>query len=271
MLKYFASKEVIFIFITFILGRDSPHYQDTLISQGENWDYCRSKSVDTDPIILMVHSIFAKYIELQSENKLKSNEELEENNDDNSKNLNFISERDLNCIKNSKFLKLAFKFDKKVFIDFIITFNKNNELFSMKSCVELTHYLNEILTCSSVAMTDFINCILPILEIEDEYQFLRFCIILGYPQLIIEEATLENSYANFGYHAMSDIYTRIIEFKNSVNLKNSICLLKKIYECYSKDTVFIEIFLSMIQAAVNNHALLKYLRAFTCEDYIGEE
>jgi len=292
MLSYIESKEAVFIFITFLIGRYSPHYEDTLTYPGENWDYCRNVNINPDTIIQIVYSIFKNSIEQHSENQLNLNnksfvennviintdwksEQTEKqdkinNNNDNNSNCS-LSERDLNCIKNSDFLKIAFKFNKKYYTEIIKHLCKNNKEFSIDCSIQLTEFLDDVLTISGNEIIEIINCISPLLEIEDEYQLLRFGIILGYPQLIIDEATVETKFANFGYNAMIDIFSRIIEVKNSVGNKNSVCLMKKVFDCYSKDADFIEIYLVLIQAAVGNLALLKYLRAFICEDYIGEE
>ncbi len=249
----------------------------------------------------MVYSIFKKSHELQTENKQlnfrqqqqnsyennknnKSNEinqaqaqaegenESNNNNDYISKSCCLLSERDLNCMKNPSFLKLAFKSNRKFYTELItILSSENDKEFTIKCCTQLTLFIDDVLTLSQSDLVQIVNCVLPLLAIEDEYQLLRFGILLGFPQLIIEEATVETKFANLGFNSMTDSYSKIIEVKNSVNIKNSASLMKKAFECYSKDAVFIEIFLALIQAAIGNLALLKYLRAFICEDYIGEE
>lgn len=291
---YIASKEVVFILITFLLGRDSPHYIDTLNYEGENWDYCRNTYINPDPIIQLVYSIFKKYKE--EENKAENQMNLKEislanntntvnQNDNNSeepkfdnfyikkhiKNTCLLSERDLNCLKNSVFLKQVFKSNKKLYTEIIAVLSKNDKEFSIEICSQITKFFDDLLTISENEIIEIIKCICPLLEIEDDYQLLRYGILVGYPQLIIEEATIDTKFANLGYHSMEDVYSRIIEVKNSISIKNSTCLMKKVFDSYSKETVFIEIFLVLIEAAVANFSLLKYLRAFTCEDYIGEE
>ncbi len=260
-----------FIFITFILGKQSPYYQDTLTYTGEDWDYCRNTNIDAKPIIQMIHCIFSKSIEMQIDNNFDNKEKEKDLN--NTNKFILISERDLNCIRNTNFLNIVYRTEKKIYSDFIANLSKFDKEFSIKICYNLINLLDGISLYSPNDIIDFINIIIPLLEIEDDYQLLRFEIILGYPQMIIEEATIENKMANFGYHNMTDVYNKIIEIKNTIDTKNTICLMKKIYDCYSKEKVFIEIFMNLIQAAVLNPALLKYLRAFiSCsDDFIGEE
>jgi hypothetical protein len=57
MLKYFADKESLYIFITFLLGKDSPCYNDTL-KGNENWDHGRSNIQGYEDIVEMIYDIF---------------------------------------------------------------------------------------------------------------------------------------------------------------------------------------------------------------------
>jgi hypothetical protein len=67
MLNYFAAKEIIFTFITFLLGKDSPCYGETLIRHSENWDYGRPYIHNYEPIVELINELFLN----STENKLQ--------------------------------------------------------------------------------------------------------------------------------------------------------------------------------------------------------
>ena len=57
MTEYLFRNEVIFLFITYILGRDSPYYEETKI-RGDNWDIARSNMEGLEHIIQMIYTLF---------------------------------------------------------------------------------------------------------------------------------------------------------------------------------------------------------------------
>lgn len=57
MTDYLFQNEVIYLFITYILGRDSPYYEETKI-KADNWDIARSNMEGIDHIIQMIFSLF---------------------------------------------------------------------------------------------------------------------------------------------------------------------------------------------------------------------
>ena len=61
MLKYFAEKETIFTFITFLLGKDSPCYSDTL-KGNENWDNGRLNIQGCEAIIELIYDIYTNSV-----------------------------------------------------------------------------------------------------------------------------------------------------------------------------------------------------------------
>lgn len=253
-----------FIFITFLLGHDSPFYEDTLTYQGENWDYGRDAILNIEPLIKMLFSIYTKYQELI--------QDFDTNNiEGDNQALILLSERDLTCLKNSIFLKLVYKTEKQIYTDLLTYLNKNELEFTVHSCIEITKLIDELSIYDESEIQKLLDCIFQLLEIEDEYQLTRFGIILGYPQIIVEENNPTAKTVNFGYYNMTDFYSQIVEIKSLVNIPNTTCLMKRVFSCYSRDKIFIEIFLAMMQATITNPALLKYLRAFNCEDYIGDE
>lgn len=59
MIEYLVRNEVIFLFITYILGRDSPYYEETKI-RGDNWDIARSNMEGVEHLIQLIYTIFQK-------------------------------------------------------------------------------------------------------------------------------------------------------------------------------------------------------------------
>jgi hypothetical protein len=58
MLHYFAAKESIFIFITFLMGKESPCYNETLSKQSDNWDNGRPYIHHFEPIVDLIFDIY---------------------------------------------------------------------------------------------------------------------------------------------------------------------------------------------------------------------
>ena len=57
MTEYLFKSEAIFIFITYILGRDSPYFEETKL-KGDNWDLGRSNIDGVENIIQLIYTLF---------------------------------------------------------------------------------------------------------------------------------------------------------------------------------------------------------------------
>ena len=97
LIKYLSEKEYIFIFVTFLIGRESPCYQDTLTKQGENWDYGRLNINNPLPLIELIYNIFLSVTSGEEDTDIDSK----------------FSERDIKCIKHPSFLKMITNPPKK--------------------------------------------------------------------------------------------------------------------------------------------------------------
>lgn len=60
---------MIFSFITYLLGKESPYYTDTMIKQGDNWDLGRPNVQGFEPIVDLVYNLFKN----SNHNKLEEN------------------------------------------------------------------------------------------------------------------------------------------------------------------------------------------------------
>ncbi len=59
MIYYLISKEAISIFVTYLLGRDSPCYKE-YSSKTDNWDAARPNLSNIDLILNMIYNIYRK-------------------------------------------------------------------------------------------------------------------------------------------------------------------------------------------------------------------
>ena len=60
MLEYYSDKEEIYTMITFLLGKDSPCYFDSLGKNNENWGFIRQTPTNVEPIIELIFYLFKK-------------------------------------------------------------------------------------------------------------------------------------------------------------------------------------------------------------------
>jgi len=178
-----------------------------------------------------------------------------------------LSERDLKCLKHPSFLKLIYKNSQKIFCDLIVKLNKNNIEFTKLSCMEITKFIDDISMYDENETFKLVNSILKILEIEDEHQFLRLNILLGYPQLMVEEPNYKSNQTRFGYNLLKENQGQCIEIRGLYNIRNTSCLMKKFFSLKYREKIIIEVFLTILNAARTNLPLLKYIRNFNSEDY----
>ncbi len=122
--------------------------------------------------------------------------------------------------------------------------------------------------------------IIPIFELKDNYQIVRFESIIGIPQLI-----LENS--NFGYQKLMNEFSNLIDFRGTISNNDTCCFLKKIFDLknylkisrdyveertiHSISSLIMELFLTMIGAATKNQELLKYIALMPSQEPCHEE
>lgn len=177
-----------------------------------------------------------------------------------------FSERDLKCIKHPSFLKMIYKTSQEIFCDLLIKLNTNNYEFTKSSCLEITKFIDDITGYDENEIFKLVKCILKILEIEDEHQILRFNILLGYPQLMVEEPSYKTNLTLFGVNLIRENQGKYIEIRGLYNIRNTSCLMKKIFSIKYREKILIEVFLMILNAARTNLYLLKYIRNFNAEE-----
>lgn len=238
--------------VTFLLGRESPCYSDTISQPSDNWDISRPNLNNPLPIVEIVYSIF--YLSVSWEEDKANNIEVK------------LSDRDLKCLKHPAFLKLIYKNSQKIFCELLCKLNRGDLEFTKLSCLEITKFIDDISMYDENETFKLVNSILKILEIEDEYQFLRLNILLGYPQLIVEEPNYKSNLPHFGYHLLKESQGKYIEIRGLYNVRNTSCLMKKFFSLKFREKTIIEVFLTILNAARTNFPLLKYIRNLNAED-----
>ena len=234
------------------MGRESPCYSDTLTKGSDNWDTARQNLNNPLPIIEIVYAIF--HLSVSWEEDKAKNIEVK------------LSDRDLKCLKHPAFLKLIYKNSQKIFCDLLCKLNKDDLEFTKMSCLEITKFIDDISMYDENETFKLVNSILKILEIEDNYQYLRFNILLGYPQLIVEEPNFKSNLPHFGYYLFKDNQGKYIEIRGLYSIRNTSCLMKKFFSLKFREKTIIEVFLIILNAARTNLPLLKYIRNLNAED-----
>ena len=161
---------------------------------------------------------------------------------------------------------MIYKCSEEIFCDLLIKLNRNNYEFTKTSSLEITKYIDDITGYDENEIFKLVKCILKILEVEDDYQILRFNILLGYPQLMVEEPSYKTNSTLFGYGLIKENQGKFVEIRGLYNLRNTSSLMKKIFSIKYREKILIEVFLMMLEAARTNLYLLKYIRNFNAED-----
>jgi hypothetical protein len=183
-----------------------------------------------------------------------------------------LSEKEIGCLKTNNFIKLCYTQNEKLFTRLLVNLSTNNEAFTLESCEEITKYIDDITYNSDSYFIKLVKAILPVLDIKDEYQLLRFEIILGYPSVILEEATMRSKWPIFGYHKLSDYSPKFLEYKSSINTRGCSCLLRKLTQLRNqKDRLAVDVFLLILEACIQNFALLKYIKLMPSDEIQWDE
>jgi hypothetical protein len=161
---------------------------------------------------------------------------------------------------------MIYKSSQEIFCDLLIKLNHNNYEFTKLSCLEITKFIDDITGYDENEIFKLVKCILKIIEIEDDHQILRFNILLGYPQLIIEEPSYKSNLTLFGINLIRENQGKFIDIRGLYNIKNTSCLMKKIFSIKYREKILIEVFLMILTAARTNLYLLKYIRNFNSEE-----
>jgi hypothetical protein len=174
-------------------------------------------------------------------------------------------------LKHPSFLKFIYKNCPKIFSEFLVYLSTNDEIFTKQSSIEITKYIDDISFYDDGDLYKLLQAIIPVLAINDQYQMLRFNILIGYPQVIVEEPNSRSNLPYFGYHNMSEYSSKVYEMKGMINIRNTCCLMKKILSLKSREKAPIENHLLLLEACITNKPLLKYLRNMPSEEPYYED
>ena len=108
--------------------------------------------------------------------------------------------------------------------------------------------------------------VIPLLLIKDDHQLMRFELILGYPQMIIEEPNMRNRFPIFGYKKLPDSGSKWIDYKCAFSLNQNCSIIKKLLILKCNDRLCCEIFLILLEACLSDMDLLKYIIILPSED-----
>jgi hypothetical protein len=183
-----------------------------------------------------------------------------------------LTENEIECLKNTNFIKLSYSHNENLFSSLLVDMSINNEAFSISSCEEITKYIDDIGYNSDSEFIKLVKSLLPILNINDEFQLLRFNFIIGYPTLCVDDPNLRSKWPLIGFHKLSESTSKFIEFKSSQNLRGNSSILRKLVQLRNaKDKLAVEIFLILLDACQTNFALLKYLKMIPSDEINWEE
>jgi hypothetical protein len=177
-----------------------------------------------------------------------------------------LSARDIKCIRSTNFLKFTFKGCERIFSNLLFYLNYQDEDFTYESCIELTKSIDDITIYNDTEFIKLANAILPLLGLKDSFQRLRFEILIGFPQLVVEENPSKYHQPLISYHVLSDDKTKHTENRGLINVRNTMTLLQKLYYLRPKGTTSIQVFLQILEACVENPELLKYIRNMPADE-----
>ena len=246
IISFFVQKETIFVLITFLLGKDSPCYMETFTKPNENWDNSRPSPNKIEHLISFIHVLISSIH--KSHGCLK------------------FSERDLKCLKNSKFLKETYKADILLFSKLVTDLSYNDLEFTISSSKEILKIIEENGSYEDAELNKIIAALIPLFKVQDEYQRLRFEHIIGYPQIAMDEMNMKYNMPYFGFNKMIDKESKIYEFKSLIQNKQNCCLIKKIINLKYREKACSEIVINFLEAASENLSLLKYIRSIPSEE-----
>jgi len=158
-----------------------------------------------------------------------------------------------------------------MFSSFLTQLNIEDQDFTAMSCKELIKYIEEIPVTEETELLKLFSAIEHLLNIKDQCQIMRFEILIGYPQIIVDESTNPNvPFPKFGYHKITDLDSKYIEFRGLFNTYNTSCFMKKFYSL-KKSKLQVDMFLLIMNACSYNQSLLKYIFNMPSEDCKHEE
>lgn len=256
MIEYFIAKGAITIFVTFLIGKESPYFHEYIKIENYNPLMVTFKIDNLIDLIFIIFKRSTLYAQIKNEEDL------------NDKRAFPISIKDINCIKNHAFIKCLFKsVDPTQYMELISLFMRDNENLTYLVCQDILALLNIVGYNESHELYKLVKILVPILSIDDELQSVRFEIIFGYPQLMVDDPNDRHKFNVFGYRKVNEASARWLEIKNpcSNSYQMSNTLIKKLY-CYSNDSSCYEVYFAILQAASNNPALLQYLWNFNVEE-----
>lgn len=236
----FNRKELPFLFVTYLIGKDSPHYNATLTKKNERWDLSRPIPVNSE---LIINIVLKLYKEQQDE----------------------LTQRDLDCVCSLAFLKFLMKKKKDDFTSLAIELNYDNEEFTKEFCMDICKQIEDIFYNDEISLVSIINLVAPVLGIRDKFQLFRFSSIIGYPQLKVDQSYNGHNFPLFGYHLLNGINSKMFEYKSNLRGRNHSSILKKFTYMANRETC-IEIFLALLEACSNNVDILKYIYRMPYEE-----
>jgi hypothetical protein len=238
-IDYLVSRESLYRFITFILGKESPCYLETFSRPNENWDYNRPNLNNIDHLITMLTNIILKTTSDCTANK--------------------FSDHDIKCLRHPNFLKEIYKSNINLFSELTRRFSYNDYEFTLDSCREILKYIDEVVVYDDSELHKLFNSVYPILAINDHLQRFRFELLVGYPQMMMDELNMKYNLPYFGFNIMTDKESKIYEFKSLIHNKQTTCLIKKMHNLRFREKICSEIFINFMEEAVKNLGLLKYI------------
>lgn len=149
----------------------------------------------------------------------------------------------------------------------------NDEDFTIQLCTEICKYADELNFMDTQDFTRLAKLLVPILDISDEFQRLRFEAILGFPQMIIEDVNDRYKFPLFGYNRLPNSSTKWMDIKTIFNKQQLVpSLINRLYYFQSNERTVCEVFLVILEACLTNLALMKYIRYMPKEEPLnGEE
>ena len=142
----------------------------------------------------------------------------------------------------------------------------NNKEYSIKVCSEITKYIDDISPYDDTEITKLFNSLIPLFNLTDKFQQMRFEFLIGFPTIHVEEASISSPYPFFGFHKIGDENGKIYQYRSLINNRRSSCLLRKLLSLKIRERTPCEFFISLVEASLENPSLLKYISLLLAEE-----
>ena len=267
MIHYFFKKNTINIFITYLLGKESPFFPDYQPNNNnQSSDYNFMQDV-VNPEAAIEFIIFL----LKRSTFFYNNEYVKNYNLNSNSNIPCyeLSNKCIISIKHFSFLKILLNHNENAFSELITMISYKNEEFTLNICNMLIKLIETFNYSDIKDIVKVIRSIQLFLNINDNYQQIRLEYLLGYPQMIVNEPNNKYKLPILGYRKISNTKSKWLEVRSVTNSQqDSTNIIKKLFSYSSNESFVVEVMSILFERCIDNKFLYFYLNKYLIEEPI---